>query len=1372
MNTITAKAAPWMLTLLTIALVSAARAEDDEPQPIEIAAVQREDPVDFEKEILPILKKSCLACHNQAEASGDLVLETPQSILKGGENGATVSPGNGDKSLLLKVASRREEPSMPPEDNDVDAAPLTPAQLGLIKVWIDQGAKGKVTGQSAPLAWQPLPPGINPIYAVSVSPDGQYVACGRANQIFVYHVRSGQLVDRLTDPHLVDAGIYKNAGVAHLDIVQSLEFSPDGRTLASGGYRVVKLWRRPENPTAAKPFVFDHDVRRTAISADGKMFATVDDSGHIRLLTLGENQREIELVDHQGTPVGLQFTDDGKTLVTASEDGALRIWNTGDGRLQSRIDTPSSISAMTLASGTQQVVVAGGDAKLRALAIPTVGARQLLAATDFSVATASPDGKWLAIAGSDGTVHVLSLGAENVLKTWKAHEGAITALAFRSDSAELMTAADDHQLKLWGAGPWNQTATVEMPARTLTAACALGDGRRFAVGDSKGRIVVWNVDTMDAPTAIVEGPESDGAAAAIVDMVTASDGSVIYAATRGHSVRVLSTDNGEVRYTIDVPGNINGLAISSDGAVLATAGEDQQVRLWNAADGQPAGQPVLAGFAAPVVSLAFADQRQLVAGSSDGRVVVFDITTGIATQAFSRHEGAVAFAAVLPGASPMAITGVAGQSFMQWPILANHVVSLPSPNVTAVVALSGEGLQVVVANTEGTARQWDLVSGKVVKEFKHGAAITAVAVTTDGTRLATSGEDQVIRSWNMADGSALAEIRGDQRANREQARVAAVVAVAKTKDDQAKQKATEAAKTLEGRIAALEKANTERDTAIAAVGPIEQADTKAKAEKVAAEKLATDTTAAAKKAAEAKTAADGVATLAIKNAAAASETAAASIATHDQLTAAIQSATTAFEKAKAAATLLPEDQQLAAIVTATNKTLDGAKALAAPAKASRLAAEKLAAERKAASEVAVKNQKAAEQAVVDSAAAAKAAQEKLAAANKAAEVAQKALTDATNKKAAAVRTASDADAARKRADHAVATTKQKATETGAFLASRSELAKATQERAATGQTVVRSLAFSGDNLQLAAAGDNGLVQTFRADNAAPIGTYEGHTGAVIALRYLDAHRLVSSAGDKKVQTWDLASHWTLQQQIGPPLDAPTSVEVSPLADRVLALDFSPDGQLLATGGGEPSRSGELKIWNVSDGSLNREFVDSHSDTVFGVAFSSDGRYLASSSADKFVKVFDVASGTLLRSYEGHTHHVLGVDWQYDGTVLASCGADKVVKVWNFESGEQQRTIGGFGKQVTSITFVGTAAEIVTSSADKTVRLHTIGDGKNVRNFGGCTDYMYSVAVSADGSLVVAGGADSVLRLWNKADGKVVATFEPPPRSTQQTAATK
>src|ERR1043165_2927384 len=125
-------------------------------KPIPIAKIDRKTPVDFEKEILPILKNNCLACHNKTTTKAGLILETPQDILKGGESGKVVAPKRSGESLLLKIAAHQAKPMMPPKNNKVEASDLTPEELGLLKLWIDQGAKGEVHG-TGPMLEEPQP---------------------------------------------------------------------------------------------------------------------------------------------------------------------------------------------------------------------------------------------------------------------------------------------------------------------------------------------------------------------------------------------------------------------------------------------------------------------------------------------------------------------------------------------------------------------------------------------------------------------------------------------------------------------------------------------------------------------------------------------------------------------------------------------------------------------------------------------------------------------------------------------------------------------------------------------------------------------------------------------------------------------------------------------------------------------------------------------------------------------------------------------------------------------------------------------------------------------------------------------------------------
>jgi len=131
---------------------------------------------------------------------------------------------------------------------------------------------------------------------------------------------------------------------------------------------------------------------------------------------------------------------------------------------------------------------------------------------------------------------------------------------------------------------------------------------------------------------------------------------------------------------------------------------------------------------------------------------------------------------------------------------------------------------------------------------------------------------------------------------------------------------------------------------------------------------------------------------------------------------------------------------------------------------------------------------------------------------------------------------------------------------------------------------------------------------------------------------------------------------------------------SPLADRVNAIHFTPDGEQLITGGGEPSRGGEIKIWRVKDGTLVRELNNVHSDSVLALDLSADGKYLASGAADRFAKVTELRTGKVLKAFEGHTHHVLGVTWKRDQRTLLTVGADNIAKVWTRTLASAGRTL--------------------------------------------------------------------------------------------------
>jgi WD40 repeat protein len=316
-----------------------------------------------------------------------------------------------------------------------------------------------------------------------------------------------------------------------------------------------------------------------------------------------------------------------------------------------------------------------------------------------------------------------------------------------------------------------------------------------------------------------------------------------------------------------------------------------------------------------------------------------------------------------------------------------------------------------------------------------------------------------------------------------------------------------------------------------------------------------------------------------------------------------------------------------------------------------------------------------------------------------------------------------------------------------------------QEQAKAGPAPVRGLAFAPDGSWLAAADEAARIVIWHVGSQQALDVLTAEPGAAIhALAPGGDGRLLAATADGHVDTWSGEPSFKLAGHLGPADESGLDVSASPIEDRVLAIDFSPDGKLLALGSGIPSRSGQVQLWDVAGRMMLREIADSHSDTVFDVAFSRDGVFLATGAADKFAKVFDVASGALQRSFEGHTGHVMSVAWKADGSVLATGGADNAIKAWTTATGEQQRTISSHTKPVNAVTFVGIEEKLVSAAGDKAVLMHTVSNGRNYRRLDGSTDFLHAVVVSSDETRVAAGCEDGLVRVWNGTDGKLLMSF--------------
>ncbi len=384
---------------------------------------------------------------------------------------------------------------------------------------------------------------------------------------------------------------------------------------------------------------------------------------------------------------------------------------------------------------------------------------------------------------------------------------------------------------------------------------------------------------------------------------------------------------------------------------------------------------------------------------------------------------------------------------------------------------------------------------------------------------------------------------------------------------------------------------------------------------------------------------------------------------------------------------------------------------------------------------------------------------KLAEATKPFDEKQKAFTDSEQTLVRARKTQELEQASVKKAEASLVTAGEKMKQAEAVVQQSEQRAKEAKETLEKSSLPSKGVRFiNAQEIQVVVA--DGQMENWNLVNGRPLPAFHLPEISECArwLKLANGHACILQASGAS-HVVDLSRPWKLRSRLGPP-QGELDVTNSSLVDRVTALAFSPDGKLLASGGGDPSRDGELLLWDWQTGKIQQELAGMHSDVVLALEFSRDGSKLLSGAADKFVKIIDVATGKNSMSFEGHTEHVLGVSWMADGLTVASASADKSIKVWNTQDGSQKRTISTAGKQVTGLKFIGTTDKIVSSSGDKVVRMHQVGNGSNYRNLSGSENYLYAVAVTRGEELVVAAGQDGMIRVWNGQNGQILHTLPP------------
>ncbi len=443
------------LVILSLLLPLPAWAQKPDPNaPIQVVKLERKEPVSYDKDIEPIFVKKCFVCHSSNVKEARLDLGSYEGLVKGGKRGKAIVPGNSEQSLLAQAAGKTRKPLMPPKSEE----PLTPEELALIKLWIDQGAKAPSGMRVKPTVVVGVPaPSVHPVRAIAVSPDKSAVVASRGNQLHVYDAGSGKHVRTLAQPGLVTPD-KKPVQAAHLSLVESLAYSPDGKLIASGSFQEVVLWDAQTGQVRHKLTGFDDRVVTLAFSKDGKLLATgggpPSEDGEVRLYEAATGKLVLDLKNgHSDTVFGVCFSADGKLLATCSADKFVKTW-----------EVPSGKAVKSFEGHTHHVLDVGWKS----------------------------DGKLLASAGADNVVKVWDFATGEQVRTIPAHNKQVTRLLFIGTTPQFITCSGDAQVRRWNVDNGGNTLNFGGNSDFVYAVGVSPDGAVLAAGGEEGVVRLYN----------------------------------------------------------------------------------------------------------------------------------------------------------------------------------------------------------------------------------------------------------------------------------------------------------------------------------------------------------------------------------------------------------------------------------------------------------------------------------------------------------------------------------------------------------------------------------------------------------------------------------------------------------------------------------------------------------------------------------------------------------------------------------------------------------------------------------------------------------------------------------------------------------------
>ena len=457
---------------------------------------------------------------------------------------------------------------------------------GTVRFWDIATRRLTATRWGRPQSREPAPGDpTQGVHSVAYSPDGLTVASGGFGVVRLWQADNAAEKSLLT----VDEGP-----------VTALAFSPNGTTVAAGTDGAIYRWEVASLVPRSTPLAIVGRVNGLRYVAGGRLLAAATDQAAFLFSQTAERQKEspLRLAGHVGEVTGIAAAPNGETIVTSGDDGTLRLWNPENGVVDKT--GPDMVlrclrPAVTVAFGTDGKQLASGGADSITLWDVSTGVESATLkcrSGDLTQLAFSPDGKRLASAGKDWPILLWDLASQRVTAALNGHTGSVNSIAFSSDGKRMISGSDDGTVRLWDPLAAREEGTLKGHAAAVLAAALSPDGKLAASGSADHSVRLWDVVQKRALATLA------GHQAAVAAVAFSPDGRFLASAeslpsdanTSGDGkhrpIRLWHLPKGEPVYEFGMPGaSVRGLVFSPDGKTLATS-DREGITLWNAESGE------------------------------------------------------------------------------------------------------------------------------------------------------------------------------------------------------------------------------------------------------------------------------------------------------------------------------------------------------------------------------------------------------------------------------------------------------------------------------------------------------------------------------------------------------------------------------------------------------------------------------------------------------------------------------------------------------------------------------------------------------------------------------------------------------------------